>query len=557
MSKVFQLADGTLLEKSGRLMRADGSVISQMEPVDVVPMGGKPIGRGGRSEHTVDLTALSDHAAYNDARHVSLARGGEPVLMRNHAGDEMLITMDLAPSDVHVPGLLPNYAAGYRLSPGVADKVSPIVMVDRQSNYYPTWDKENSFNRASPNEAQPGASVAEISPTLSKTQYSCVERALASALTVETIANASGALKPWQKTIDFVQEKLRLERAFRVLTKATTSSNWDASVYVSLGASFGWKTGASADPVKDLLTMLEASWTDGSFFAMSRATRNILSRSPGFQKYFAYKSNVNAIPSGDQLSAGLDIPPILVDDMKSKNTSNNAAYVFDQVIANGAVLLIKDAPGVPADQMDISSTKTFRWTGGESPDGTMSGGWMVRTYFDPKRGAKGSYVVVCAHWDDEQQTSAFAGGLLVGVQLLRVPHVRSTPRPRRTHACALREDRADPHPRRKNHHERSRRPHRRDRRGNQRRGLAPRRPQGRARRRRRGWPGPHRRAARQAVGDLRPPEVARLGPRAADPPGARARARSGGSLNGKGEPPSSPVAISLRGTALSPRFFAG
>src|SRR5262245_7676615 len=90
--------------------------------------------------------ALADYAARY--YHANIARQvGHSVRM---ADSGRLVTMDLAQGDVHTDAPLPNYAAGYKLSDGLADIACPVVLVDKASNKFNTWDKENAFKRVLP-----------------------------------------------------------------------------------------------------------------------------------------------------------------------------------------------------------------------------------------------------------------------------------------------------------------------------------------------------------------------------------------------------------------------
>jgi hypothetical protein len=96
--------------------------------------------------------------------------------------------------------------------------------------------------------------------------------------------------------------------------------------------------------------------------------------------------------------------------MKAK-TSSGYGYVWGNNVA-----LCHNEPGVPADGMSINTAKTFRWTGAdaETPDGTNQTGFLVRKYWDPRRGARGAWVYVVAHNDAEVLTSSYVGYLLTG-----------------------------------------------------------------------------------------------------------------------------------------------
>lgn len=396
MSQYVTLEGGNRLEVStGNIFDQGGARVGQWSPTDV------------------DCGALAEFAAMNDAQHIA-RNTGKPVRMTDASGDERLVAMDLAVSDVHIAAALPNYAAGYALADSVADIVCPVVVAPKQTDKYFTWDKENSFNRVQPIISGSGGTIAEVSPTLSNASYSTVAYALQSYVSTELASNADAPLRPYQKAIQMVQEKLKLEREFRALTLLATSGNWDSSLVTTLGAAAGWLTGASADPIKDLHDLIDKSYMPVTRIIMSEKVQHAFVRNAAVQKYVAYKSNAAPVPDASQLSALLSLPPITVSKMKAI-VSSAATYVLDAVATNSAVILVHEAPGGTADGMDVSTAKTFRWNGGSTPDGNMVAGWLVRTYFDPKRGPRGGNVVVVAHNDAEVMTSKFVGGAILDV----------------------------------------------------------------------------------------------------------------------------------------------
>jgi hypothetical protein len=52
--------------------------------------------------------------------------------------------------------------------------------------------------------------------------------------------------------------------------------------------------------------------------------------------------------------------------------------------------------------------------GGTAPDGAISSGLLVRTFWDPKRGPRGGTKIVVVVNDAEVQTSGLVGGLVTG-----------------------------------------------------------------------------------------------------------------------------------------------
>ncbi len=418
---LVSLGDGTFLDVANSIhYSADGVALSRLDEVECVPAGGNQIrGRTGRSDKNVNMSDVADCAAGWAAKQQALALGRN-VTWRDKSGNKRkgVHAMDLSAADVHIQGQMAGAAAGYRLAEGCADLIAPVIQAKHQTDKIPIWDKEVAFARAAGTTAAPGGDVPTTTISLSTVPFSCVERALSIVMAVEVIENADAPLSPWATATRVVQERLLKEREHRVCKAAVTAANWDSTLVFDLGAAFGWATGASADPVKDIHTAVLASYDSTDLkLIMDQRMFLIMQRSPAVQKYTAYKNGINPLPSADQISAVLSLPPIVVQNMKTQTSAGLMKYVLEQEATvagkTGAALLVRDTPGL-SDPSLISTMKTIRWSGGMSPDGNMVAGWMVRTYFDPKKGGRGSYVVVVVHNDHEIFTSKFVGALITG-----------------------------------------------------------------------------------------------------------------------------------------------
>jgi hypothetical protein len=89
-----------------------------------------------------------------------------------------------------------------------------------------------------------------------------------------------------------------------------------------------------------------------------------------------------------------------------------------------SVVFLTETMGAPADQESIATAKTFRWSGvqGAVPgaitptsEGTIFQGWVVRSFYDPKRGGRGGNWVVATVNDSETMTGNIVGGFISGV----------------------------------------------------------------------------------------------------------------------------------------------
>jgi hypothetical protein len=382
------------------------SLVRDMVPTDYI-LGEKGQVLKDDRGHVMHVSALSNAAAVHYYQNVvDLTRKPMRIQLRGESGQ--LFAMDLAVSDVHTAAALPNYAAGYRIADGVADIASPAILVPKQSDVYYTWDSGADFKRKLPNGAAPGSGVAEVNPTLTPATYTTIEYAMGGFLPTEVQSNADVPLKPFQKLTQVVVDALRLEREYRVATLLETSGSWNSGVVTTIAAGAQWNGGATSDPIANLHHQIEQSYLPVTGIVWSELVEHDFLRNPAVQKYFTFKDMIDGLPSPQKLSSTLRLPPIYTATMKYF-TAGALSYVW----GNHVVLLHQPKQQPPTDQMDVASSYTMRWTGGPTPDGSVTAGLLVRTYYDPKRGARGGTQVVAVVNDTEVMTSALVGGLLI------------------------------------------------------------------------------------------------------------------------------------------------
>lgn len=320
------------------------------------------------------------------------------------------VAMDLGPSDVHLPSALPNYAAGYRNEPPMADVVSAPLIVNKPSDKFFTFAKEDAFTGAAPILGVPGGQVAEIAPRLLNSTYTTTEYALGGFVSTQVEAAADAPLKIRQALAKRVMEALTIEREKRVAALMGVSGSWDASVVTTLGGTQKWNGGSAADPIKDLLDLQTKSWGGVSGILMSQPVWNAFVQNTKVQDFLKYKDAIAPIPAEDAISRAFGLPPIYVSKMRTKNSSGGLSYVW----GNNVVLFRSPEQNPPATQDDVASSYTFRWNLSGNSDGSVQGGFLVREYYVQDRGSRGGNKLVVLHNDAEVQTSAFVGGLLIG-----------------------------------------------------------------------------------------------------------------------------------------------
>lgn len=331
------------------------------------------------------------------------------LMLRQYDMDERLITMDLGPTDVHIASAMPNFASGYTNEAPIADLVAPPLLVGKQTDDYFQFAKEDAFQRVSPLQTAGGGEPGEVSPRLSNAQYSAKGRALAGWVSTEVSANEDVPLRILQATMRRVIGALELEREIRVQAKFGVSTAYDSSVVTTLTSGFQWDGGASSDPIKDIHTQMLASWGPITGIVLSWPLFMAFQRNSVVKSYIFAKNSIEPIPNAQRMGPILDLPPIHVGKMQYINDSGVKTYVW----GNNALFIRQPLQMPPTDQQDVATGYTFRWSTPKAPNGSVSGGFVVRQFFTENRGALGGQKIVCAHYDDERITSQFAAGLIV------------------------------------------------------------------------------------------------------------------------------------------------
>lgn len=322
-----------------------------------------------------------------------------------------LVTLDLAPADVHDPTELSSYLAGYRPFGFRADEISPVVLVDHGTDKYRTFHQDDAFQRV---DVKTGieAKVPEIETRSALAQYTVVERAIGAFIADRVEMEATGLYKPKQAAMKRCQRVLQLDREIDLATLLTTAGSWAAGFSTTLGATAKWNGGSASDPILNLQTVEETSAQEVTGYVMTNRTANAMLRHPAVRDHMrqhigdgAANTALQQVNRNGRVNRDFEIPglaPIRVTAAKVKNDTSGA---LDWIWGNDVVALAIP-PGVPTDGEDISTTYTMRIKG------DAGNGYVTREYRDEARGARGGTFVVCTMADIALMTGNNCGGLL-------------------------------------------------------------------------------------------------------------------------------------------------
>ena len=159
-------------------------------------------------------------------------------------------------NDVHVDQLLSNVAISYRNTDYVADQHFPVVPVNKQSNVYASFDQSAWF-RDEAAQRSPGT-LARVSgyPVTTSNQYYCHNYALSKSIPDEVRENEDSVMQSDRRAVEFVSDKLMLQRERKFVTDFFTTSVWGTDK--TGGSDFTvWSNYAGSSPLTDFEGWME------------------------------------------------------------------------------------------------------------------------------------------------------------------------------------------------------------------------------------------------------------------------------------------------------------
>ena len=322
--------------------------------------------------------------------------------------DGRRVTLALMPSDVHDPSELSGYLAGYKPFQFRADEVSPVVLVENDSDKYRTFSADDAFD-VSTVKTNAAADPAMVDPSSSLATYAVTERALGCFIPQQTLNQKGNNYDPRMAASRKCATKILLDREIDAMALVGTNTNWDASVRTALAAGYNWNGGVSSDPIRDLNDAIQKSWQPVTHVVMNDKIFSAFLRHDSVKDYIKLVRGDAAalgLPGGGYGQRDIEIPGLpRIMVVSSKNKSGTSlTYTLGDV----AVLATIPA-NVPMDGETVASSYSFR-VRGES--GT---GWEVREYNAEHKGSRGGLVVVVAMGDVAAMTANKAGGIITGV----------------------------------------------------------------------------------------------------------------------------------------------
>ncbi|HEY0838997.1 MAG TPA: major capsid protein [Vulgatibacter sp.] len=263
----------------------------------------------------------------------------------------------------------------------IARKVFPEVTVDKQSDLYYTWDKDD-FLRDEAQERAPGTEAAVTDAQAATDPFFCKEWALARDLPWQRIANADKALNYEKNAVEQVTQKLLIRQDALWASKYFGTGKWGTDIAGVASGPTGsqvlkWSV-ANSTPIKnigDAKTAIDSQTGHmPNVMVITPAVFEVLKNHPEILERIKYTER--GIITEDLLAIVFDVPQVLVARGISTTSKKGAASATRGYILSDGALLAYAAPNPGIDVP--SAGYTFAWKNAEQ--GAGDGGIGFRRY---------------------------------------------------------------------------------------------------------------------------------------------------------------------------------
>lgn len=261
--------------------------------------------------------------------------------------------------DVHIDQALTNLSIAYIQSQNayIASKIFPIIGVDKQSDKYYTFTKNDWFRDEAKKRAD-NTESAGSGYTLSTDSFFADVWAFHKDVGAQVKANADAQVKLEKGAVEFVTQRLLMRQELQWVTDFFTTGVWATD---ATPANL-WSDYTSSDPIEDIETAKEAILSITGFMpntmVMGYQVFRKLKNHPDIIDRIKYTSAQNV--TVELLARMFEVDNIYVSQaIKATNVENETgAYAFTHG-KHALLAYVNPTPG----EMQPSAGYTFHWTG--------------------------------------------------------------------------------------------------------------------------------------------------------------------------------------------------
>ena len=271
-------------------------------------------------------------------------------------------------NSVHVDAILTNISVAYLQNQDnfIADKVFPVIPVDKKSDKFFTYTKNDWFR----DEAQRRAGGTESAGGgygLSTDSYSADVFAFHKDVDDQTLYNADAPLNPLREATEFVTRRLMLRKEIQWNSDFFATGIW-ANDYDGVAGSpttnevKQWSDYAASDPIDDIedakAGILSTTGMEANTLVLGYDVFRTLKNHPDIVDRIKYTSSQTV--TADMLAAMFDVPRVIISKAVKATNNEGATAAYSFTSGKKALLChVAPTPGL----LTPSAGYSFSWTG--------------------------------------------------------------------------------------------------------------------------------------------------------------------------------------------------
>lgn len=271
-------------------------------------------------------------------------------------------------SQVHVDAILTNISVAYlqRAENFIADKVFPVVPVDKQSDKYFVYDKNDWLRDEAQVRADGTESVGSGYNITTATYYADVY-AIHKDIGDQTRANADAPINVDREAAEFVTHRLLTRREIQFVNDFMTTGKWASDVTgvaasPTTGQTIQWSDYTNSDPIEDIeagkASILSVTGLEANTLVLGYDVFRQLKNHPDLVDRIKYTSSQTI--TEDMLARMFDIDRVLVSKSIKATNKEGATGAYSFTTGKTALLAhVAPNPGI----LTPSAGYTFSWTG--------------------------------------------------------------------------------------------------------------------------------------------------------------------------------------------------
>ena len=271
-------------------------------------------------------------------------------------------------NSVHVDAILTNISVAYmqKAENFIADKVFPVVPVDKKSDKYFVYTKNDWFRDEAQRRAD-GTESAGSGYNLTTGTYAADVFAFHKDVGDQTVANADAPLNPLREATEFVTNRMLLRKEVQFVEDFFTTGIWGTDVdgvagAPSSGETKQWSDYTSSDPIDDIeeakSEILGNTGMAPNTLVLGYEVFRQLKNHPDLVDRIKYTSSQTI--TEDMLARMFDIDRVLVARAVKATNNEGAAEAYSFMYGKAAALYyVAPSPGL----LTPSAGYTMSWTG--------------------------------------------------------------------------------------------------------------------------------------------------------------------------------------------------